>query len=65
MLKTRAYPLCIEIVVDEIDNISSEDCFGCIIQYPGKKETYQILINFYQVLKMKILKQSWLLILCH
>ena len=37
VLKTRAYPLCIEIVVDEIDNISSEDCFGCIIQYPGKK----------------------------
>ena len=37
VLKTRAYPLCIEIVVDEIDNINSEDCFGCIIQYPGKK----------------------------
>ena len=37
VLKTRAYPLCIEIVVDEIDNINSVDCFGCIIQYPGKK----------------------------
>ena len=37
VLKTRAYPLGIEIVIDEIDNINSKDCFGCIIQYPGKK----------------------------
>ena len=37
VLKTRAYPLGIEIEIDEIDNISSDDCFGCIIQYPGKK----------------------------
>ena len=36
VLKTRAYPLGIEIVIDEIYNINSEDCFGCIIQYPGK-----------------------------
>mgnify|MGYP001231869306 FL=1 len=36
VLKTRAYPLGIEIVIDEIENINSEDCFGCIIQYPGK-----------------------------
>ncbi len=37
VLKTRAYPLGIEIEIDEIDNINSDDCFGCIIQYPGKK----------------------------
>ena len=37
VLKTRAYPLGIEIEIDEIDNINSKDCFGCIIQYPGKK----------------------------
>jgi len=36
VLKTRAYPLGIEIVIDEMENINSEDCFGCIIQYPGK-----------------------------
>ena len=36
VLKTRAYPLGIEIVIDEIENINTEDCFGCIIQYPGK-----------------------------
>ena len=37
VLKTRAYPLGIEIEIDEINNINSDDCFGCIIQYPGKK----------------------------
>ena len=37
VLKTRAYPLGIEIKIDEIDNINTDDCFGCIIQYPGKK----------------------------
>ena len=36
VLKTRAYPLGIKIVIDEIENIKSEDCFGCILQYPGK-----------------------------
>ncbi len=36
VLKTRAYPLGIEIVIDQIENINTEDCFGCIIQYPGK-----------------------------
>ena len=37
VLKTRAYPLGIKIEIDEINNINSDDCFGCIIQYPGKK----------------------------
>ena len=37
VLKTRACPLGIEIEIDEINNINSDDCFGCIIQYPGKK----------------------------
>ena len=36
VLKTRAYPLGIEIVIDEMENINTMDCFGCIIQYPGK-----------------------------
>mgnify|MGYP006238149541 FL=1 len=51
MLKTRAYPLCIEIVVDEIDNISSEDCFGCIIQYPGKKGNLPNINKFLSSIK--------------
>ena len=36
VLKTRAYPLGIEIVIDDLENINSNDYFGCIIQYPGK-----------------------------
>jgi len=36
VIKTRAYPLGIEIVVDDLGNINSNDYFGCIIQYPGK-----------------------------
>ncbi len=51
VLKTRAYPLCIEIVVDEIDNISSEDCFGCIIQYPGKKGNLPNINKFLSSIK--------------
>ena len=51
VLKTRAYPLCIEIVVDEIDNISSDDCFGCIIQYPGKKGNLPNINKFLSSIK--------------
>ena len=51
VLKTRAYPLCIEIVVDEIDSISSEDCFGCIIQYPGKKGNLPNINKFLSSIK--------------
>jgi len=51
VLKTRAYPLCIEIVVDEIANISSEDCFGCIIQYPGKKGNLPNINKFLSSIK--------------
>ena len=51
VLKTRAYPLCIEIVVDEIDNINSEDCFGCIIQYPGKKGNLPNINKFLSSIK--------------
>ena len=51
VLKTRAYPLCIEIVVDEIDNISSEECFGCIIQYPGKKGNLPNINKFLSSIK--------------
>ena len=36
VLKTRSYPLGIEIVIDDLENINSNDYFGCIIQYPGK-----------------------------
>jgi len=36
VIKTRAYPLGIEIVIDDLGNINSNDYFGCIIQYPGK-----------------------------
>ena len=36
VLKTRSYPLGIEIVIDDLENINSKDYFGCIIQYPGK-----------------------------
>ena len=36
VINTRAYPLGIEIVVDDLVNINSNDYFGCIIQYPGK-----------------------------
>ncbi len=51
VLKTRAYPLCIEIVVDEIDNISYEECFGCIIQYPGKKGNLPNINKFLSSIK--------------
>ena len=51
VLKTRAYPLCIEIVVDEIDNINSVDCFGCIIQYPGKKGNLPNINKFLSSIK--------------
>ena len=36
VINTRAYPLGIEIVIDDLENINSNDYFGCIIQYPGK-----------------------------
>jgi glycine dehydrogenase len=36
VIKTRAYPLGIEIVINDLGNINSNDYFGCIIQYPGK-----------------------------
>jgi len=36
VIKTRAHPLGIEIVIDDLENINSKDYFGCIIQYPGK-----------------------------
>ena len=36
VINTRAYPLGIEIVIDDLRNINSNDYFGCIIQYPGK-----------------------------
>ena len=36
VINTRAYPLGIEIVIDDLGNINSNDYFGCIIQYPGK-----------------------------
>ena len=36
VLKTRANPLDIEIIVGNIESIVSEHYFGCIIQYPGK-----------------------------
>ena len=36
VINTRAYPLGIEIVIDDLININSNDYFGCIIQYPGK-----------------------------
>ena len=36
VIKTRAYPLGIKIVIDDLGNINSNDYFGCIIQYPGK-----------------------------
>ncbi len=36
VIKTRAYPLGIEIVIDDLGSINSNDYFGCIIQYPGK-----------------------------
>ena len=51
VLKTRAYPLGIEIVIDEIDNINSDDCFGCIIQYPGKKGNLPNINKFLSSIK--------------
>ena len=36
VINTRAYPLGIEIVIDDLVNLNSNDYFGCIIQYPGK-----------------------------
>ncbi len=36
VINTRAFPLGIEIVIDDLVNINSNDYFGCIIQYPGK-----------------------------
>tara|TARA_B100000989_G_scaffold127545_1_gene94704 strand:- start:3721 stop:6555 length:2835 start_codon:yes stop_codon:yes gene_type:complete len=36
VLKTRALPLGIKIEVDTLENMNTYDCFGCIIQYPGK-----------------------------
>ena len=36
VIRTRAIPLGIDIVIGKLDNINSEDYFGCIIQYPGK-----------------------------
>ena len=36
VINTRAYPLGIEIIIDDLVNINSDDYFGCIIQYPGK-----------------------------
>jgi len=51
VLKTRAYPLGIEIVIDEIDNINSKNCFGCIIQYPGKKGNLPNINKFLSSIK--------------
>ena len=37
VLKTRANPLGIELIIDSIDNVNfSDDFFGILIQYPGK-----------------------------
>jgi len=36
ILKTRAYPLGIEIVINDLENLNTVNYFGCIIQYPGK-----------------------------
>ncbi|MBT7384257.1 MAG: aminomethyl-transferring glycine dehydrogenase, partial [Cryomorphaceae bacterium] len=37
VLQTRANPLNIEITIGNIESISENDFFGCIIQYPGKE----------------------------
>ncbi len=35
VVKTRAEMLEIEVVIDDVENISTHDIFGAIIQYPG------------------------------
>ncbi|MFT2112397.1 aminomethyl-transferring glycine dehydrogenase [Marinomonas sp. 2405UD68-3] len=35
VVKTRAEMLDIDIIIDDIENLSSHDIFGAIIQYPG------------------------------
>ena len=37
VLQTRANPLDIEITIGDIESISGNNFFGCIIQYPGKE----------------------------
>ena len=37
VLQTRAKPLDIEITIGDIESISGNNFFGCIIQYPGKE----------------------------
>ena len=47
VIRTRAIPLGIDIVIGKLDNINSEDYFGCIIQYPGKDGS---LLNINKIL---------------
>ena len=37
VLETRANPLNIELILGDIMNISENEFFGCIIQYPGRE----------------------------
>ena len=37
VIQTRAEYFGIEVVVDDASNLSSHDCFGCLIQYPGSE----------------------------
>ena len=49
VLKTRANPLGIELIIDSIDNVNfSNNFFGILIQYPGK---YGEIIDIKTVIK--------------
>tara|TARA_B100000003_G_scaffold205010_1_gene217925 strand:- start:3215 stop:6061 length:2847 start_codon:yes stop_codon:yes gene_type:complete len=49
VLKTRANPLGIELIIDSIDNVNlSDNFFGILIQYPGK---YGEIIDIKTVIK--------------
>ncbi|NRP09944.1 MULTISPECIES: aminomethyl-transferring glycine dehydrogenase [unclassified Marinobacterium] len=37
VIQTRAEYFGIEVVVDDATNLSSHDCFGCLVQYPGSE----------------------------
>ena len=45
VLKTRARPLGISLIIDNVDNLDAHKVFGAIFQYPGTNGSIRDLTN--------------------
>jgi len=56
VLSTRAKPLNIELVVDDLKALNENEFFGCIIQYPGKDGKLEEIDNLLESINNENLK---------